>query len=402
MATPGATRSGLIESSNARPVEENGATEPASGLASALAPENAHRHRAAGEQRGRRGRALLAREHDDRERDVDRPGRARPRALRRRRRARARWRPRRWRRRRAARAERRRAAAGRPRRLTRLVPSGARKSPSSMPGDDVGRRRARRRTSSDRRAARAAAARRSWGYSAPSERHVRRRRALGRRPRRASTSPGGSFARPSVAPTASQPGEAAGEAIVPKRAAGGAVVAGGRDEHRRRRARRSRRRPSRPRRRRPRTARRPERGSRPRGRRGCRRRSGRARGRFRPAASRSCPSGRRAAARAPGSGGAWPPARRRAGPAGPPRPATMPAIAVPCAAAAGSGAGVCGLPLIAFQPGSRGRAGTGAGCRPGRRAARRVTPAAVGAARPRAGAPRAPSAARCLATVAAG
>ena len=38
MATPGATRSGLTESSNARPVDENGATRAGAGLASASAP----------------------------------------------------------------------------------------------------------------------------------------------------------------------------------------------------------------------------------------------------------------------------------------------------------------------------------------------------------------------------
>ncbi len=85
--------------------------------------------------------------------------------------------------------------------------------------------------------------------------------------------------------------------------------------------------------------------------------------------------------------------------AGPSRPATMPAIAVPWAEARGPGDGSAALPLIAFQPGARScKYGWPVSTGPSSNAT--VTPRPARA--PAIGRPARPTEVSCLATVAAG
>ena len=347
-ATPGATRSGLIESSKARPVDEKAAHGAGLRVVVAVRRAERDRHGAAREQRGRRRRALIAGEHRDRQLHAIVQPEGAGRARRRRRRARARWRRRRPPRPRAARSARRRAAAGRPCRSR----GSCRRSRGSRPRRCRRRHRpvrARRRTSWGRPAARAGAACRSWATSAPSSGTASTPVWMPLVP--SATSTVGSAVRPSLAPTASQPGEAAGEAIVPKRppvapslpAAATSTAPSALDALRG-----------------DRLGRRAEGGERLGER--CQDHVGVV-GEIAVAVrvERAIEAGQQRRGRAHERAllhlehldrhERRRPARRRAGRAGRRARRRCPAIAVACAAAAGSGGSVCGLPAIAFQAG---------------------------------------------------
>ena len=226
MATPGATRSGLIESSNARPVEENGATEPASGLASALAPEN-HIVTAPPVSSEAAATAPCSPGITTIGSGTRRPARARPPGRRRRRRARARWRPLRRPRRHAVRSERRRAAAGPPAAYEARAVGGAEVALRCCP------RRcrpapARCRTSSGRRAARGQR-HAVLGLQRAEQRHASTLSgAVGPSVTFDARQLGAAVARADREPA----GRGGGRGDRAEAPAGGAVVARGRDEHR--------------------------------------------------------------------------------------------------------------------------------------------------------------------------